>query len=150
MLRWGEEMIGLYIIMSLSAAILSVVILSFMGPEHSEKRFWQTVQKIRAVIDKVSYYVICVILVGMSGLVAIGIISSLIEKYKENQSVTGVIVSVAIIAAIGLLVFVCIRNLIMERKNGVRCECIGDCSKCKIQCQSNPNYYGIQSGTDKK
>ena len=143
-------MIGLYIIMGVSAVLLFVVILSFIGPEHSEKRFWQIVQRIRAVIDKVSYYVICTISVGMLGLVAVAIVSSLIENYKENQSVVGVIVSIAIIAVIGMIVFICIRNLIRERKKGIRCECIGDCSKCKIQCQSNPNYYGIQNKANKK
>ncbi|MBQ8996003.1 MAG: FeoB-associated Cys-rich membrane protein [Oscillospiraceae bacterium] len=51
--------------------------------------------------------------------------------------------SILVIAVIAFLVFLCIRNLVLEHKRGELCECIGDCSKCKIQCHSNPNYYGM-------
>lgn len=29
-----------------------------------------------------------------------------------------------------------------EHRRGALCDCSGDCSKCKIQCQSNEKYYG--------
>ena len=56
----------------------------------------------------------------------------------------GIISDIVIIGIILFLVALCIRNLVLEKRRGERCECIGDCSKCKIQCQSNPNYYGIR------
>ncbi len=59
-------------------------------------------------------------------------------------------VTYIVIAVIGLLVALCIRNLVIEHKRGERCECIGDCSKRKIQCQSNPNYYGVQRNPAKE
>ena len=55
-----------------------------------------------------------------------------------------VLSTILITAVIVFLVMLCIRNLVKEHQRGERCECIGDCSKCKIRCQSNPNYYGIQ------
>ncbi len=102
------------------------------------------------MIDRISYYTICAVSAGLLGFVAFEIVKSLVENYERNKSVVGVIVSVAIIVILGFLVSICVRNFVKERKNGVRCECIGDCLKCKIQCQSNPNYYGIQRKGEQK
>lgn len=137
-------MVALYFILAGTAILLAFVLLSFLGPEHSEKPFWQKVQKIRAVIDLVSYYIICGLSAGFLGLIALAIIKSLVENYQQNRNAVGLIVSAGFIPLIGLLVYFCIRSLRKEHDAGVRCECIGDCSKCKIQCRSNPNYYGIQ------
>ena len=54
---------------------------------------------------------------------------------------------------LGLVAFEIVKSLAenYERnKSGVRCECIGDCSKCRIQCQSNSNYYGIHKKGEPK
>lgn len=49
-----------------------------------------------------------------------------------------------VLAIVILLVLLCMRSLIREHKSGALCECTNDCSTCKIQCQKNPAYYGIQ------
>lgn len=143
-------MTALYIILAVTAVLLCVVILSFLGPEQSERRFWQAVQKLRAIIDKVSYAVICALSIGFLGLMLWSMVSSLVENYQENLSVIGVLVSVLIILALGLLVFFGVRSLRKERKKGTLCACSGDCSTCKIQCRTNPNYYGIQQKGEPK
>lgn len=38
-----------------------------------------------------------------------------------------------------------VRSLIRVFQGKEKCECSGDCSKCRIKCQSNKNYYGIQN-----
>ena len=41
----------LYVIVFVTAVVLTVVVLSFLGPEHSDKMFWIAIQRIRAVLD---------------------------------------------------------------------------------------------------
>ena len=135
-------MIALYIVLSVIGALLLFTFVSFLGPEKSENPFWQKVQKIRKIIDKVSYYTICAIAIAGLGFGVVAMIVSLIENYHKNHNVTGLLVSIALIGLIGFLIYLSIRKLVREHKNNIRCECIGDCSRCKIQCRSNPNYYG--------
>lgn len=59
-------------------------------------------------------------------------------------------VSVLILLVFGVLVFFGVRSLRKERKKGTLCDCSGDCSTCKIQCRTNPNYYGIQQKGEPK
>lgn len=52
-----------------------------------------------------------------------------------------------------ILVIPCIfgiRSLIRVFQGKEKCECPGDCSRCRIKCQSNKNYYGIQGGNLKQ
>lgn len=44
-------MVGLYGIMALTACVAAIVILSFIGPEKSEKPFWIAIQKIRSILN---------------------------------------------------------------------------------------------------
>lgn len=37
-----------------------------------------------------------------------------------------------------------IRSIVRVFCGKERCECIGDCSRCRIQCTSNELYYVIQ------
>jgi len=55
----------------------------------------------------------------------------------------GTILTGIIIAVLVFLVGLCVRNLVLEHRRGERCACIGDCARCKIQCRSNPGYYGL-------
>ena len=55
----------------------------------------------------------------------------------------GTILTGIVIAVLVFLVGLCVRNLVPEHRRGERCECIGDCAWCKIQCRSNPGYYGL-------
>ncbi len=53
----------------------------------------------------------------------------------------------SIIAAV-LIIFLivyCAARIHRETAAGELCECSGDCTSCKIQCRSNPNYYGGKS-----
>ena len=52
---------GLYFVVAVVVFALAVVILSFVGPEQSEKPFWIAIQKIRVLLDRGSYCVICTI-----------------------------------------------------------------------------------------
>jgi len=144
-------MTALFILLAVTTVLLCVVILSFLGPEQSERRFWQAVQKLRAIIDKVSYAVICALSIGFLGLMLWSMVSSLVENYQENRSVIGVLASVLIMLALGLLVFFGVRSLRKERKKGTLFASGGDCSTCKTQCRTNPNYYyGIQQKGEPK
>lgn len=50
------------------------------------------------------------------------------------------------IISLVLLVFLCLglRKIVRALQGKDRCECSGDCSHCRIQCQSNEKYYGVQ------
>ena len=49
-------MIGLYVMTGIVIAILIIVLLSFLGPEESEKGFWKTISIIRKMMDDFSYF----------------------------------------------------------------------------------------------
>lgn len=51
------------------------------------------------------------------------------------------IVLLALLALVGA----CLKRLIGEHRRGELCECIGDCSKCKIHCRNNEKYYGTSN-----
>ena len=46
---------GLWTLLLLVGAAMTIVILSFIGPEHSEKPFWRVIQRMRAVLDRICY-----------------------------------------------------------------------------------------------
>ena len=73
-------MTGLYIMMGLVAAAAVIVLLSFIGPEKSDKPFWIKVQKMRSVLDKISYWIICAIAIGTILIVIVNILIRLIGK----------------------------------------------------------------------
>ena len=52
--------------------------------------------------------------------------------------------TIIVIAVLVLIVINCIYSLWEEHQRGFLCECPGDCSHCKIQCTSNPKYYGTR------
>ena len=52
---------------------------------------------------------------------------------------TGIIILILLVMA-GLG----IRKMVRALQGKDRCACIGDCSKCKIQCQTSEKYYGVQ------
>ena len=68
---------GFYVFLGIIAVLTAFVILSFLGPEKSEKPFWIAVQRIRAVLDRISYGIICAVAVGCLALVAVSIVRSL-------------------------------------------------------------------------
>ena len=55
------------------------------------------------------------------------------------------VLTAVVLAAVAGLAALCVRSLINEHKKGELCACINDCSKFKIQCRSNPGYYGIRT-----
>lgn len=59
-----------------------------------------------------------------------------------------VISNIVLWGIIALIVVLSIRHLVKEHQSGSCCECIGDCSRCRIQCHSNTNYYGVRKGTE--
>ncbi|MBR1758500.1 MAG: hypothetical protein IJ744_07225 [Lachnospiraceae bacterium] len=67
-------MIGLYFVLGLTAIVAGVVLLDFFGPVRSEKPFWTTIRKIRAVLDAGSYWIICAIAIFCIAIVVIYII----------------------------------------------------------------------------
>ena len=74
------EMWPLYIIVFATIVVLAVVLLSFLGPERSDKKFWIAVQRIRAVLDRGSYYIICAIAIGSILLAVIASIHSALSR----------------------------------------------------------------------
>ena len=54
---------------------------------------------------------------------------------------TGIIIALLILIVLLLFSF---SRIYDELKDGVLCDCTGDCSNCTIQCQSNPKYYGTK------
>ena len=44
------------------------------------------------------------------------------------------------------LVAVAVSSIVHEVRMGVLCDCTGDCPTCKIRCQTNEKYYGVQRG----
>ena len=52
--------------------------------------------------------------------------------------------SIVVIAVVVLMVLNGIYSLWEEHLRGILCECCGDCAHCKIQCRSNPKYYGTR------
>ena len=49
---------------------------------------------------------------------------------------------IAVLLIIALLAMICIRSIRKEFRKGELCECTGNCNHCRIQCRSNPNFYG--------
>lgn len=68
---------GLYVFLGVISVLTAFVFLSFLGPEKSEKPFWIAVQRIRAVLDRISYGIICAVAVGCLALAAVSIARSL-------------------------------------------------------------------------
>lgn len=54
------------------------------------------------------------------------------------------IATVVIAALVMFPALLGIRSLIKVFRGTEKCECSGDCGKCRIKCRSNPNFYGIQ------
>ena len=70
----------LYVIVFATAIVLTVVVLSFLGPEHSNKKFWIAIQRIRAVLDRGSYFIICAIAVGSILLTVIAAVHIVLSR----------------------------------------------------------------------
>ncbi|MBE6993990.1 MAG: FeoB-associated Cys-rich membrane protein [Ruminococcaceae bacterium] len=51
--------------------------------------------------------------------------------------------TVLIAGLIAAAVFFGIRREVRIFKKGELCDCSGDCAHCRIQCRSNPNYFGL-------
>ena len=133
---------GLYIIVGITAFLLVILLLSFLGPEQGGSPFWQKIQKIRAVMDFVSYWFINITAIGSFLL---GLFTVLYNNLSENSAAvnTGYVLGTAVL---GILIALSVRSIARSQSNGERCECTGNCAQCKIKCRSNPNYYGIQNG----
>ena len=71
-------MIAVYIILGTAALVGVLVLLDFFGPTSSETPFWTGLRRIRAVLDKVSYGIICAIAVGSVALVAFELLRRLV------------------------------------------------------------------------
>lgn len=125
-----------YIFLIVLLFLLTILILSFFGPEHSEIPFWSAVQKIRRIMDLTCYWF----------MTAMGILAVLFAIYcsiKESLSSGRLNLSTAIVmSVVFLLCFHSYRSIRKEAGKGVLCDCQGDCSNCKIQCRKNPKYYG--------
>ena len=52
--------------------------------------------------------------------------------------------TIIVVAVLALIVINCGYSLWEEHLRGFLCECPGDCTHCKIQCTSNPKYYGTR------
>ena len=72
-------MIAFYIIMGVTALVTIIVLLGFFGPVSSEKPFWTGLRKVRAVLDKVSYWIICTIAIGCIALAVVNIVLRLFQ-----------------------------------------------------------------------
>jgi uncharacterized membrane protein YuzA (DUF378 family) len=68
-----------YFIMGITAVVTIIVLLGFFGPVSSEKPFWVGLRKVRAVLDKISYWIICAIAIGCIALVVTNIILKLFQ-----------------------------------------------------------------------
>jgi len=73
-------MVGFYIFMSVIALVAIIVLLSFLGPEKSDNPFWIRIQKMRTVLDKISYWIICGIGILCILLVLFNVIRSMVGK----------------------------------------------------------------------
>lgn len=70
-------MTGFYCFMAVMVAVTIIVLLGFFGPESSDRPFWKGLRSVRAVLDRISYWIICGIAVGCLALAAGGIILKL-------------------------------------------------------------------------
>ena len=52
--------------------------------------------------------------------------------------------TILISALLALMVVNGVYSLWEEHQRGILCDCSGDCAHCKIQCRSNPKYYGTR------
>ena len=68
-------MTGLYIVMGVTAVVAVIVVLSFVGPEKAKSHFGLLCKKIRTILDRDSYWIICAIAVSCiaATLIYIGI-----------------------------------------------------------------------------
>ena len=136
--------IDFYVFMIVFFFLLTVLILSFLGPENSENRFWIFTQKTRRIMDAVCYWF----------MTAMGIITLLFGIYSsiaESISTGKLNLSTAIILTVLCLIcFECGISIRKEQKKGILCDCSGDCTNCKIQCRSNSKYYGLVKTGDEK
>ena len=132
---------GLYIIVGITAFLLIILLLSFLGPEQGGSTFWQKIQKIRAVMDFVSYWFINITAIGS---ILLGLFTVLYNNLSKNSAAvnTGYVIGTAVL---GILIALSVRSIARSQSDGGRCECNGKCAECRIQCRSNPNYYGIQN-----
>ena len=128
----------IHIIMSMVFSAVLIMILSFIGPEHSENRFWQTVQKAGHILDQICWWFFNLSAVLAGGGLVFVIIREMIRKHSSAGTVCMVIL-------LSLAVILSLRSLIKEHQRGELCECTGDFGHCRIQCMSNPNYYGLNT-----
>ena len=133
---------GLWTLLLLVGAAMTIVILSFIGPEHSEKPFWRVIQRMRAVLDRICYLFISALAAGTLLLCAVMAGKGIYESWVTDSFWSTLLITLGI----ALLLFFCIRSMIREHKSGILCDCTGDCSNCRIQCMTNPNYYGLNQG----
>ena len=54
------------------------------------------------------------------------------------------VIAVILLVILAMFIVNSVYSLWEEHKKGILCECVGDCSKCKIKCRSNVNYYGTK------
>ena len=113
--------------------VLILFLLSVFAPNNNTNPFWTFIRKIRTGMDRFSWWFLNGALVVCFGGSAL---YGLIKLYGAGT----VIVSLVLI----MLVIKAVYSLYSDHKAGIRCECTGDCAHCRIQCRSNPNYYGIR------
>lgn len=65
--------------MGITAVVTIIVLLGFFDPVSSEKPFWVGLGKVRGVLDKISYWIICAFALGCIALVAVNIIFQLFQ-----------------------------------------------------------------------
>lgn len=117
------------------AALCALLLLSFFAPIESESIFWKGVKRLRAILDTVCYWIINGIAIASLLLVLFAILVSVV---RQREMATAIV-----LAVVALLAALSMRKLAAELRRGEQCDCIGDCSKCAIQCQNNQKYYGI-------
>ncbi len=137
---------GLYVIVGITCVLLTVVILSFLGPEQGGSGFWQTVQKIRAVMDSVCYGFMNFCAVSS---ILIGIFSVLKSWLSKSETAIP-FGSLLAVGTVCILIAVAARSILKSQSRGELCECTGNCSTCRIRCRTNPSYYGIQKNTQRR
>lgn len=129
----------MYFTLSCIGLFIVFVIVTDLGPQNSTNRFWKAMQNARKVLDRICYIVITTAMVLSFGIALVMGIRNWVTGGGTSSLVTG-----AILMIIVAICFFSIRSTRESFRRGERCECCGDCSKCKIQCTTNEKYYGIQ------
>lgn len=126
----------------LSAFILLLFVLfvlDIIGPDakKDEPVFWKIIHLYRKTLDLIAYWIFNIAAIFTAGAMVVYCVYTLIKRGA------GGIGTVAVLAALSIMVFLATRSMIRSRKRGELCDCTGKCDSCRIKCRSNPKYYGV-------